>query len=428
MDKEICVLMDDKKNNLSLAIECTKSFLDITGIGCVLSYLNGESIYEGGNTTAYKIACISGVSKELYLKVFIYNTAEDSSITNNKYMYCDSWGFKYLVGSIIDDNNIYLKITIGPFLMVDREHFIDTNLRNKFRLDDKHVDGIIKEVKSIPVVSNTKISSYLNLLNMSVGFLNNINKDNKPLVKDKSYEPYDNIPNLSMSEKLKDTAPFYPFDIENKLLECISKSNYEETKKYLNEILEFIFLYTGNNLLIYKSRIYELLTLISRRSINNGADPTKVLLKCNKYLNIISNIKSLDELYTWSVNTINDLVNNQYTYMDVKHNNIIYKAFDYIYKNYNKGIGLKDVAESMYISPAYFSRIFKKETGISFVDFLNIIRIEKGKDLIESTNMKIINISDAVGFEDQSYFTKVFKKKTGMTPAKYKQKVNSNRR
>ena len=73
------------------------------------------------------------------------------------------------------------------------------------------------------------------------------------------------------------------------------------------------------------------------------------------------------------------------------------------------------------LSPAYFSDLFKKETGSNFSEYLNKVRIDNAKLLLENDDLPLIEVSLLCGFEDQSYFTKIFKKLTGTTPKKYKE-------
>jgi len=64
--------------------------------------------------------------------------------------------------------------------------------------------------------------------------------------------------------------------------------------------------------------------------------------------------------------------------------------------------------------------LFKQVTGISFKEYLNKVRIEEAKSLLEHTDYSIMEIAVACGYSDQSYFTKVFKKATGITPKQYR--------
>ena len=74
----------------------------------------------------------------------------------------------------------------------------------------------------------------------------------------------------------------------------------------------------------------------------------------------------------------------------------------------------------MHLHPSYFSTVFKNAAGLSFKEYLNKVRIEESKILLQNTDFSIIDIAVAVGFEDQSYFSKVFKKYTGTTPKQFR--------
>lgn len=78
------------------------------------------------------------------------------------------------------------------------------------------------------------------------------------------------------------------------------------------------------------------------------------------------------------------------------------------------------MADYCKLSEGYFSHTFKKRIGISPIHYLNELRIEKAKELLEAGTMNISTISSIVGFQDPLYFSKVFKKSTGMSPNKFK--------
>lgn len=78
------------------------------------------------------------------------------------------------------------------------------------------------------------------------------------------------------------------------------------------------------------------------------------------------------------------------------------------------------MANHVYLSPSYFSKVFSKEMGVSFNTWLGNLRIEKSKRLLLE-NIRLADIAAMVGFEDQSYFSKVFKKATGVSPNRYRE-------
>lgn len=93
---------------------------------------------------------------------------------------------------------------------------------------------------------------------------------------------------------------------------------------------------------------------------------------------------------------------------------------DYIEENYDKNITLNDAAELIFMHPVYFSKLFKKEVGVNFTEYVNRKKIEKAKEYLSTTAYKIKDIASMLGYPDEKYFYKVFKKFTGMTPNKFK--------
>lgn len=106
---------------------------------------------------------------------------------------------------------------------------------------------------------------------------------------------------------------------------------------------------------------------------------------------------------------------------DIRHKDTIYKAVDYIKRNFMETITLEDIAKYVYLNPSYFSKVFRNEMKCTFVSYVNKIRVSASKNLLLDASIPLTDVSILVGFEDQSYFTKVFKKATGMTPGRFRE-------
>lgn len=98
---------------------------------------------------------------------------------------------------------------------------------------------------------------------------------------------------------------------------------------------------------------------------------------------------------------------------------VIKKALEYIEQHYKEELSAQKVAEAVYLSPNYFSHIFKKIRKESFTDYLNKIRVEKAKMLLTTNLYKVYEVSDMVGYSDYKYFSSVFKKLVGVSPTQY---------
>lgn len=100
---------------------------------------------------------------------------------------------------------------------------------------------------------------------------------------------------------------------------------------------------------------------------------------------------------------------------------VVDQIVTYFEDHYNEKISLDHIAENMYLSPFYISRIFKSEIGDSPIRYLINIRLEKAKELLENGwNGNIQEIAAEVGYDDAYHFSKLFKKKYGVPPSKMK--------
>ena len=81
---------------------------------------------------------------------------------------------------------------------------------------------------------------------------------------------------------------------------------------------------------------------------------------------------------------------------------------------------MESVCKSLSVSTAYFSTVFKKETGKTFINYLTEYRMEQALDLLLNQDEKTYVIAEKVGYSDPNYFSYAFKKQFGMSPSKYK--------
>lgn len=97
---------------------------------------------------------------------------------------------------------------------------------------------------------------------------------------------------------------------------------------------------------------------------------------------------------------------------------VIEEVRSYIDAHCCEELSLKELSERFYISAAYLGTVFKKEMGCQFTDYVNRKRVERAVELLKTTNLRVYQIVEQVGFKDKNYFMRIFKKYTGMTPTK----------
>jgi two-component system response regulator YesN len=103
-----------------------------------------------------------------------------------------------------------------------------------------------------------------------------------------------------------------------------------------------------------------------------------------------------------------------------KMNYIIERAKKIIEDSYMTDISVSSIADQLGISKNYCGKLFKIHTGISISNYVNSIRVKKAAELLQNTNMKVYEIGEAVGYNDQHYFSIVFKKTIGVSPSEFR--------
>ncbi len=135
---------------------------------------------------------------------------------------------------------------------------------------------------------------------------------------------------------------------------------------------------------------------------------------------LIDNATQVKELQDLLEDVAMSVVHRINRYNKKNINQILQKAMDYICENYTMSITLNELAEHTYVSTYYLSRMFKKELGKNFVEYLNEVRIDKAKELLKDNKYKTYEVAELVGIQDPHYFSKIFKKYVNMTPTEYK--------
>jgi two-component system response regulator YesN len=131
-----------------------------------------------------------------------------------------------------------------------------------------------------------------------------------------------------------------------------------------------------------------------------------------------SNVAELNALLEDSARSVTRRVHN-YNNRSIKL--VLRKAVEYLQEHYYEQITLNEVAKHLFVSTCYISRMFTRELGKSFVDCLNEIRMEKARELLKDVRLKTYEVAEKVGVPDAHYFSRIFKKYTGVTPTEYRE-------
>lgn len=137
----------------------------------------------------------------------------------------------------------------------------------------------------------------------------------------------------------------------------------------------------------------------------------------------LNRLQTVDEIYKWLTDTIIKIIDLHNKFKNSKRRKIIDKAIEYINSHYKEPLTLNCVAEKLYFNSSYFCKIFKEETGKSFTKYLINYRMQKAKELLGDSTLKVYEVGERVGYDDSQYFAKIFKATQGVTPMQYREKI-----
>ncbi|MDO4616861.1 MAG: response regulator [Lachnospiraceae bacterium] len=131
-------------------------------------------------------------------------------------------------------------------------------------------------------------------------------------------------------------------------------------------------------------------------------------------------MESLKAFYNWIHLLQEDLKQFMKREEEKGYSQIIGKVMNWIALNYRESASLQEAAYAAGFNPSYLSSLLKKHTGKSYTEQLTTYRIEQAKEILLSTDLKIYQVGEMVGYDDKYYFNRIFKRETGMTPGEFK--------
>nr|WP_288859395.1 response regulator [uncultured Faecalicatena sp.] len=227
------------------------------------------------------------------------------------------------------------------------------------------------------------------------------------------YEPHQNVfmyrEESGGIEKIK--------SIRKNIVSMIHKERQEEAEEYISELFK----------VLEKEQILDLIQV--RECFRDIVDAYKIVKMefaghemeelCNETKEGIAVAQSLavmkDKMDTFLQELKGTMILGERAY-----SGYIKSAIAYIVNNYDRIESLSEVADYVNINAEYFCRLFKAETGVTFNSYLTNYRIQKAVELLTKTELKVYEVAEKVGYSNLSYFSRVFKKVTGVNPFFYK--------
>lgn len=213
----------------------------------------------------------------------------------------------------------------------------------------------------------------------------------------------------------------YPYKSEQKLIGKVKIGDRTGAKEILNSLLGSIMFQNPGDLNVLKARLIELLSVLNRSAVEGGVDINLMLKKNLDYITRVMDIDTQEDLCGWISRALDDFLDSVYNSQDRHKMTRIKPAIDYIEINFDRQLNLTEIAKAAFLSPSRLAHIFKEQMGITVIDYLTNVRIDRAKELLLTTGDNCTKVCYEIGYNNQSYFTRTFKQIVGMTPRKFRE-------
>lgn len=213
----------------------------------------------------------------------------------------------------------------------------------------------------------------------------------------------------------------YPAELENVIFEKLEDGDVDSCLIKADEFYEWMLSAYPDDIMSIRLKALEFVLRAESTMYRKGSH-TYEFGSRKDYLQEVMGAGDMEQLKSWYMDKIRTAAGDIRTGSKDRTHHVIKRAVDYIESNFHKDISLDELAGELGISSYYFSKLFKEEKGEGFVEYLTKRRVDEAKELLKSPEHSIKEVGIACGYTDPNYFSRIFKKATGMTPTEYREK------
>ncbi len=213
----------------------------------------------------------------------------------------------------------------------------------------------------------------------------------------------------------------YPIEVEKRLFNAIENGSVSETRSEAGSFFSWLKTQFDEHPLSVRLKVIEFVLFAEFKAYNTGG-LTYHFTSREDYLPFVSECRDPKELESWFTEHMCNAAANIESRQEKKSDDLVSlvkSKIDERYMTYD--ISLELLSRESDVSSYYLSKLFREETGETFMEYLTNLRINKAKELINTTDRTMKDICQAVGYGDPNYFSRMFKKNVGVTPTEYRE-------
>ena len=379
--------------------------------------LEGITISNLSRITQLLISPFTNIKSKKFnttLKDFLSNMSSETI-----YHYCNQFGVNYFIFKYNKTQELFV---LGPYLEQRPNEQKCRALLNQNNISMSKLNLLKQYFMKIPLCSHSKVKKMCRLV---IKFIKDRNYIYDVVAIDFNFHlDQENYATQELQTQYVDMDIKARYDIENRLLIAVENGDVNEAVELLSTMYAKVVglkrLQDEVQNAKYKSFI---INVLCRKAIERaGVALATIDALSSKYAAIIDSTTSYENMYDVTQAMIIDYAQAALKIKATLYSPKINKVVQYIELNLMNELNLRQIAAYVNLAPAYLSRVFNQEIGMSLAQYITEMRMAKASELLMRTSLTVQTISEQIGFKQMSYFSQKFKQHFEMTPLQYRNK------
>ncbi|MCL1879794.1 MAG: PocR ligand-binding domain-containing protein [Actinomycetia bacterium] len=325
---------------------------------------------------------------------------------------------------LIVDSEHLGSVICGQVLMWQPDNFFWAELRelNCGLTDDYTL--LFESVKELPVISSSAVQGASYLMQIIANHIVMSDQNRQVCTKATGHQQplprWEGGGGQQLQKELGERPTAYVFAEEQELMCKVKLAEADAAQVLMQKLLVDIVAMSGNDIDFVRTSILELCVLISRSAVEAGVDLKQSIDNDSRMLDDIHKQTTIDAICVRAQIALAYYLECVAARREQPSHCKVNEIKKTIRENYRSDLTLEQIAESVYLSPSYASRLFKKVQNCSIMEYLTETRIEAAKRLLQNPRYPVSEVAANVGYADASYFAKVFHRNEGVTPTQYR--------
>lgn len=406
-----------------------RSLAEITGIDCVsLDLDSGEGRREprgtdvGARGCAICDAALRGHTAPTTTDAADRFAAYQSERFGGRYVYVCAYALLHVAAPVVIQDSLVSVLICGPAVLGGVDDEMVTSICASQHGSLLSPDAVVSWLNSLPRLSPSEATALSDTLaRVAFSCCDDGSSESLYPAEDEAHLDLGAyLDYLTSMEGEKRSSMRYPVETEQLLLERVSAGDREGARELLSQIVAAVGDDQVGSVAETRSRVLELVVLLSRAAIAGGADAEQVFGLEFRSLARLRRLSSAEEIRAWLARILERFVDLVFDLRHLRYSAHLARLLRFMRDNLARPVTIADAARNAGLSAGYLGRILRSELHTTFSSYLTSLRVEEARRLLRRTDLAVGDVAARCGFPDQSYFSRVFRQETGSSPSSFR--------